>query len=229
MKLTHNGMWSRALLVVGLCATAVVASGSLRPAATSSPAPAMAPAMAPATAVGIVNLKTLLAGLTEFKEGMALVEEKRKQGEESVKQIQAQYKKVSDEYELLAKDAAMAVRLDMQAKLVELQALGEARAAATTRSLEVQAGDLMRRVFQETEKATAKLAAKDGWDIILIDDRSVTPPERVSGKEGRRLTIGEVESVIQQRTILFADDKKTDVTPALLVLMNNEFKAGVKR
>jgi Skp family chaperone for outer membrane proteins len=221
MKLTQGGMWSRALVVVALCGTAVVASGSLRP--------APAPVMAPATAVGVVNLKTLLAGLTEFKEGMALIEEKKKQGQEGLKQIEAQLKKVQDDFELLPKDGPMGPRLDLQVKIAELQGLGEARATATTRSLEVQAGDLLRRVFKKAEESAQRLAAKDGWDIILIDDRSVTPPERVSGKEGRRLTVSEVESVIQQRTILVADDKKTDVTPALLALMNNEFKAGVKR
>ncbi len=222
----HGGSWRKGIVVLCVCATAVVASATLR----NPPAPIQSQPPATNTGVAIIKLKSLFDTVVEFNEGMALIEEKKKDSQAKLKEVETQLKKLSADFDAL-KDPPMAVRLDQQAKIVELQALGDARAAALTRSLEVQAGDLMRRVFLKAVETAERLAEKDGWDVILIDDRNIVPPERAKGdgaKEGRRITVGEVESIIQQRQILVANDKRIDVTPSLVAMMNNEYKAGKK-
>jgi hypothetical protein len=162
---------------------------------------------------------------------MTLIEDKEKEGQTKLKEVTEQIKKVEAELEAL-KDPSMATRLEKQARIAELTALGEGRLAALQRVLEVTAGDTLRRLFVKAVASADALAKKDGWDVILIDDRSVVPPERLKGPDGkegtgRRVTIGEVRNIIQQRNILVASER-VDVTAALLTMMNNEYKAGKK-
>lgn len=219
----NHGGWVKGLMVVGLCVAAVGTSAALR-----APAEQSKPSLASPTAVGVINLKKLFDNLTEYKDSTGLIEEKQKDVEKKIKEVEGQIEKLSKDFEAL-KDPPMAVRLDFQVKLVELQALRDARIAALRRSLEVQAGDVMRRMFIKAVETGDRLALKDGWDIILIDDRGVVPPEKVdteTSKEGRRITASEVRSIIQQRTIFTANDARVDVTAALYEMMNNEYKAG---
>jgi len=230
MNQQHANRWRTSLVIVSLCAAVVAASAAWRaPTALTSAAPLTSPPPAPPTAVAIVNLKTLLDGLTEFKEGMEVIGEKKKTSEARVKEVKDKLSKAVKDLELL-KDPPMSVLIDRQAEIAELQEQGEIRAAVLSRVLEVEAGALMRRVFVKAVDAGDQLAAKDGWDMILIDDRAIVPPERAksaSGGEGRRIRVDEVESIIQQRRILTAS-KRVDVTASLIEFMNAQYKSGKK-
>lgn len=221
----QGSRWRSPLVIVSLCFAVVAASAALRSPATSPPPP---PPPAPPTAVAIVNLKTFFDGLTEFKEGMEVIGEKGKTSEARLKEANDALTKAIKDYELL-KNPTFSVQIDQQAKIAELKELRDTRKAVLTRVLEVEAGNLMRKVFLKAVDAGDRLAAKDGWDIILIDDRSIVPPERASSQngEGRRIRMDEVEQIIQQRRILSAV-KRVDITASLIEFMNAEFKAGKK-
>jgi Skp family chaperone for outer membrane proteins len=181
------------------------------------------------TGVAIVNFKRVFdnqTGLTEFKEGMSIIDDQKKESQAKIDELRVQLKKANEDIKNLPDTASLKQRLTQQQQALEIEALLDARARTLSLQLQVQAGDLMRQTFEKVIEASDRLAKKDGWDIILIDDRGVKPPERLKnedGKEGRRLTVSEVESVIQQRHILSAV-KRVDITDNLIEMMNNEFK-----
>ncbi len=217
MNSTLAPRWRTGLVVAGLFVAAFLAGATRRGAATP-------------TAVGVVNIKALFEGLTEYKENFALIEDQRKTSAASVKEAEADAKKLSDDFELL-KDPPMAVRVAFRVKLFEAQAKYDARVSALSRALDVQLGELRRRVYLKAIKTCESLAKKDGWDVVLIDDRHIVPPERMQTeavKEGPRIGIKEVNTYIQERTIFYADDTRVDITPSLVAMMNNEFKAGAR-
>lgn len=218
MNALHGGTWKKGLALMLVCATAVIASANLRPAAVQVPAAAP-------TAVGIIKLPSLFAGLNEYQEGSKLIEEKRKEMQAKLSEVEASLKKLTEEYDLL-KDPPIAKKLEMQIKLVELEALGNARKAAMTGALAVQAGDMMRSAYLKAVDAAKRLAASDGWDIILLDDRGIEPPARMDegGGKSHPITAAEVNRIVQERHVIVANER-VDVTPALIALMNNEYKA----
>jgi Skp family chaperone for outer membrane proteins len=220
----QGSRWRTSLVIVSLCIAVVAASAAWRSPAALTSAPA-----APPTAIGIVNLKTLFNGLTEYTEGMALIDGQTKVSTAKLDDIKKQLKTLQTEMEAL-KDPPMAKRLELAQKVAELKALGKARAATLTEVLEYSAGDMLRRIFLKAVKATDALAKKDGYDVILIDDRDVVPPETTKGEDGGDpipLKMSQVERIIQQRHIMVANDR-VDVTAALITLMNAEYKAGKK-
>ena len=66
--------------------------------------------------------------------------------------------------------------------------------------------------------AVAALAKKDGFDLILLDDRSINVPDDAS--------YAEVNNTILNKRVLFASDT-IDLTQRLITMMNNDFSAGV--
>jgi Skp family chaperone for outer membrane proteins len=221
MNQPHGIRWRNALLVVGLCITAVATGAAWRAPAASPPPP-------PPTAIAIVNLQTLFDGLTEFKEGMATIAEKRKEAEAKLNKVTEDLKKAQTDLEAL-KDPPLAIRLDFAQRIAEYKSLGKTRKDTLTEVLQYTGGDIERKVFLKAIKAAEVLAKKDGWDMILLDDRHVVPPERTPGENGVEvpLTMRQVESIMQERHILVASDR-VDVTPALITLMNNDYKSGKK-
>lgn len=222
--------WSRSLTALSLCA-AVVFAGLAWGGRTASATEADRMA-AQSTGVAVINFKRVIENLTEFKDGMKVIEDQGKASQPKVDELLAQLKKANEDIKALPETTSLKERLDMQQKALEIEALLEARTRTLRLQLDVQTGDVLRQTFDKIVLAADKLAAKDGWDMILIDDRGVKPPERLpkgeDGKDGRRLRSDEVMSIIQQRTILSAS-KRVDVTDSLVELMNSEFKNPPKK
>jgi Skp family chaperone for outer membrane proteins len=223
---TRSSHWSRSLTILCLCATAIAVAWQTARATESEAAMA-----AQSTGVAIVNLKQIFDRLTEFKDGMKFIEDQKKDSQTRIDELKDKLTKMNTDITNFPKDGNMLERLKLQQQALEIEAQLEARAKTLSILLQVQAGDLMRQTFDKVVEASERLAKKDGWDIILIDDRAVKPPERLTsedGKEGRRLTVNEVESVIKQRHILMAA-KRVDVTDSLIDMMNSEAKNPPKK
>ena len=218
-----SNRWSRSLIALSLAAACILAGAVLRSARATESEAALA---GQSTGVAIVNFKRIFEGLTEFTEGMKIIDDQKKESQAKIDELKTQLTKANEDIKNLPKDTNLRDRLSMQQKALEVEALLEARVKTLSLALQVQAGDLMRQVFDKVIETSDRLAKKDGWDIVLIDDRGVKPPERMKtedGREGRRLTVGEVESVIQKRHILMAV-KRVDITDSLIQMMNAEFK-----
>lgn len=220
----QSNHWSRSLTVLSVCAASVLAGAAWRTASARAVSGAEFLAAVKPTAVAVVDLKKLFAGSKEFQDGMAFLKTEKEAAESKIGELRERLKKLNEDITNM-KDGPTLDRLKKQQEALETEALLNARGTTSQRILEVQAGDLMRRVFEKTVTAGATLQKQDGWDMILIDDRNVKPPERApgeGGQEGPRLTIQQVESVIQQRHILSAVDR-VDITQGFIDLMNTEY------
>lgn len=104
------------------------------------------------------------------------------------------------------------VRLDAQRRI-------EAEIAAATvenmqRTMQV---DLVRKIMD----ATQRVAQRDGWSIVLTDDRNAaTQPD-----DGPQYSMDQQLQLLAQQTVIAADDL-TEITEEVVRLMNNEYKAG---
>jgi len=76
--------------------------------------------------------------------------------------------------------------------------------------------DLVRKIID----ASQRVAKRDGWTIVLTDDReAATPPE------GQQIRIDQQLQLLAQQTVIAADNL-TEITEEVVRLMNNEYKAG---
>jgi Skp family chaperone for outer membrane proteins len=220
----QSNHWSRSLTILSVCAASVMAGVAWRSASARAVSGAEFLAPVKPTAVAVVNLKTLFEGSKEFQDGMTILESQKNDAQAALVELQNKLTTLNKNI-VEMKDGPLLARFKVQQEALETEALLNARGQTSQRILQVQAGDVMRQVFEKVVKAGEKLQKQDGWDMILIDDRNVTPPERApgeGGKEGPRLTIAQVESVIQQRHILSAVER-VDITQDFVNIMNTEY------
>lgn len=209
--------FGRGWMMAALCATCVLGGAAWK---TATAREAARVAAAPPTAVAIVNLKKLFDGLTEFADKMAVLKEQKDASAKQLDDITDQIKKLDTELDAM-KDKDSPERLRKLGQKVVLIEQGKALKNVLQQVLDIQAGAVTRGMYTKTIEAADKLMRQDGWDIIMVDDRAITPPEKV-GERG--ILVGEVDTVIQQRQILTAVDR-VDITDALITMMNNNYKS----
>jgi Skp family chaperone for outer membrane proteins len=223
---TRSSHWSRSLTILCLCATAIpVAWQTARAREAESAAPQKT------TGVAIVNLKQVFERLDEYKQGMKFIGDQSDEMQPRVEELKGKLTKLETDISSFPKDGNTVELLKLKQQRFEIETQLKSRVESLRLLLRIQAGDVLRQVFDKVTDAADRLAKEDGWDIVMVDDRDVKPPERVpgeNGSEGRGLTDREVENVIQQRHIIAAA-KRVDITDALVVLMNNEFKNPPKK
>lgn len=208
-----------ALGVVGAACFAGTLAGS---ALFSSSAVATASALRPeAASVGVVDLTKVMAGLTEAGEARTKLEESFKGLNADLRALAEEIKKISADLDV-TKDRSTPDALRLRLRRAELEAQARARGEASQRVLDIQEGELLRRMFLKVTDAARRMAETQGYDLIIVDDRANVPPERVNDREalGR-----EINDMVLSRRVLAASPK-VDVTQALIDFMNNEFKAG---
>ncbi len=219
-----NQTTSRSLTVLSLCAASVVAGVAWRSAnARGTEAEALLAPQKP-TAVGVVDWEDVVKNSKEVKDGLELLKSQEKDFQAKVDALRATFEKLKKDVEAM-KDGPTIDRLRVTQEALIAQAQLNATAGTSQQILEVQGGDLMRKAFEHMVAAADKLQTQDGWDMILIDDRKLAPPERfpdAEGKEGARPTMREVQQIIQRRHILSAA-KRVDVTKEITDLMNAEY------
>ena len=113
-----------------------------------------------------------------------------------------------------------AKRIERLAQRVELEATYEARGKAYQRMIDLDHGDILNDLYPKAVAAVQAYAAKEGYDVVLLDDRPMQLPDSGSVKE--------YNEVIQKKRVLFAKDG-TDITDQLITVMNNEYAASIKK
>jgi len=74
------------------------------------------------------------------------------------------------------------------------------------------------RLYNKITAAVAKIAERDGWQIVLWDDsRSKRPDE---------LKLNDAVELIRGRQVLYSRKDAVDITDEVILLLNNEFKVG---
>lgn len=203
----------RALTVLSLCLCGVV----LTRLATAQPGAKAAP---PASSIGIVDLAKLTASLEESK---ALKEQLLKQRDESQKkltELKEELNSVGKILDGMKEKKGTPEYLKQLATKYELENTYKARGEGLQQLIDINEGENMKTMFLKVADAVNRIGKDRGYDLVLWDDRSITPPTNPA-------TGAQVWNVIRDRRILYASDR-VDLTNDVLTLMNNEYKAGKK-
>jgi Skp family chaperone for outer membrane proteins len=191
------------IAVAGILGGAGVAS-----AWRSAPAPMAAPA-----SIGVIRLGALMDGLTEARQKGEALEARRSAVVADLKQLEAEIQALQAQIAsgTLQGEALFNTAQDMSEK----QAFGQARMQAAQTRLDIARGDMMRELYEKVVAACDTFAQNNGYDMILVDDRTFPLAEMQS-------STAEHQTAIRARRVLFARSN-LDVTEQVLTQMNNAY------
>jgi len=178
-------------------------------------ADASAVRLANPSSVAVVDLAVLLDGLDErgFLEDQLNQEIAARQAE--LDRLVGEIERMREDINLLPEeDASRISRIrDLRLKEVEARALRE----FVQQQLSVEKGRMLATLYNKVRTAVCEIAARDGWDLILIDDSDLELPQTASEQQMLQL--------ILNRRVLCADDR-ISITDEVRTLMNNQFNAA---
>jgi Skp family chaperone for outer membrane proteins len=156
-------------------------------------------------------------GLDELKVRNETVQIKGKALQDKLGEIETQIKAIDGQLKDFIPKEDTKKRIEALALRLELKATLEARGKAYQQMINLENGDILQELYLKVQTAAATLAQREGFDLILIDDRPIKLPPNGTDRE--------YNEVIQSKRIIYARDG-LDITPALRTMMNNEFAAG---
>jgi Skp family chaperone for outer membrane proteins len=165
-----------------------------------------------ADAHGLVDLEQLQKSLNESAQRNIELEQKKKQFQQELDQANAKIKQMREELGLLPEDdPSFTQRL---VELAELDGRTKAKAQLYQSMLEREQAKLLREMYDKITAAIGDLAEKDGYDIVLLDDRKITIPANYNADQ--------VNASILQKRLLYAGGAD-DITDQIITKMNAEF------
>jgi Skp family chaperone for outer membrane proteins len=207
--------WMVSPLAVAVIA-ATVAGGFVYSTANSAPPPAPAP-----VSVALVDIAKLINELQERKDRMSAAQATLTQLELKLNETkdQVEFKKNSLGPKGTIDPKNYAERTRVIGEINELQAILKTRTEVFQHQLNVMKGDMYHQLYDKAIAAIKAVATRDGFDIVMVDDRAVTLPELGSSTER------EVLGLMDNKRILYARDG-LDITDRLITLMDTEYSAG---
>ena len=173
----------------------------------------VASSRASATAVAIVDLERVMLGLKEKERREGEMKDRINTFQGTMDELKKQLEGLTKQLELTPKDDVAKVR-EIKQKQIELAAQADARKQALQTLISIETGEILRSMYLKINNAVDRIAQKDGWDMVLLDNRSIKIPETVTDRE--------INFIIQSRTVLHAANS-VDITDDVITLMNNEF------
>jgi Skp family chaperone for outer membrane proteins len=101
-------------------------------------------------------------------------------------------------------------------EFMEQRAVAEARRNALEQIISIDRGALRRQLFEKIRTAVAKIADRDGIDLVMLDDSVFPIPENSGGDDVFRAII--------TKGVIYRHDS-IDITDRVITLMNNEYTA----
>lgn len=202
--------------LVLVCAAAMALSGYSVVQANSRPAVIQA---AP-TAIGFIDLQALVEGLEEVRDQNKELEKRAKELQAQINAVKTEFEAAKAAFEACLPNDPRKFELGVKAKALELQFNGQQQGLKAV--LGIEKGRYWKLLYKRINTSVAQLAAQQGLDAILLDDRKMELPM------DKELTDDQITGFLQNKKVLFAT-AKVDVTGALVDLMNNSFAANGKK
>jgi Skp family chaperone for outer membrane proteins len=171
--------------------------------------------MAQPTTVVVVNVERALNELQELVALNKSLEERATLRQEKLNSLRTENEDLKAELELLPTNDKDRQR-EIRARMFELNETIKARFNAYQTLIDIEKGDIIAPLYAKLQTAVAEVAAKEGYELVLFDDRALQIPNGVQSV---------VNEAIQQKSILYATDR-LDITDQVVLLMNNKFQAG---
>jgi Skp family chaperone for outer membrane proteins len=199
--------------VAALMLMASVVVGSVAWRATASERYVRPPAAS--TAVAVVNLPMILEGLEERTVRQNALNASAETRQAQLDALTGRIKIVEADLGLLKEGTA-----EHREKLIELRELQvslDARFKLLNQVLSFERGAVLRDLYFKINEAVKRVAERDGYDVVLLNDEGFQiPPE--AGQD-------DMNRAVLSRSVLYTHGS-VDVSAQVIQMMNNEFSAG---
>lgn len=176
------------------------------------------PSGARATSVAIVDVGRVLDALDEKAIEVARLSEYGQRLASDVQSIQSQLDAATADLDVLPKDTPQWE--DKQNEAIRLQMKVQAEQEFAKFRLNKEKQRVKLKLFNKILEAAGTYAEREGYDIVINDDRDMTIPAEQLGQ----LTDAQFESFVQSRRVIYAKDS-VDITDAVAQMMNTQYKA----
>jgi len=195
-------------LTVIACAAIVCATLVWHAGATASRPPATPVAVATVDIVQIIN------GLEERSVREEELNARRMTRQGQLEEVVEEIKALESDIQMLSQGTDE--RRDKIRELMELRAVAEARRNALSQIISIDMGNVMSELYTKVEDAISRIADREGYDIVLLDDSQLPLPDNAPDSDVYRAII--------TKGIVYHHDS-TDITDRVVTLLNNEFSA----
>ena len=171
--------------------------------------------MQPATAIAVVDFSRVLDALQEPKDRDAT---RRSRAEQISKELEAERKRLEDlEKRINDLPPNSPEWRDLVLRGLQDAAALKARQETHQAFLDREKLDFLREIYAKVTDAVNRVAARDGWELVLIDDRSISLPPTQSGRNA-------VDAAIASKRVIMATER-IELTNQVITMMNNEYQA----
>ncbi|MBI1189308.1 MAG: hypothetical protein GC200_01315 [Tepidisphaera sp.] len=176
-------------------------------------------AAATPTSVAIVDLQRLFSKLDELSDRNKELDAKEKGYNDELEGLKKQADQIEDDLKKTVDPSDRKTRTDMSMQAVILRQSLQGKKEIYGRVMDISSADVIRELYNKSVDEINQVAKRDGFDLVLFDDRGITLPERSGMKD--------LNAIIAGKRILFATPS-IDITDRLITIMNNDYHAGVK-
>lgn len=169
------------------------------------------------SAVAIVDIERALNSLSELTAKNAALKTRVDERQADLNALTKQIEGLDGELKLLPANATEK-RRELRARMFELTETANARKNAFQSLINIEKGEIIHPLYLKMIDSINEIAAKEGYDLVLFDNRNLKVPADA-------VTQSVVNEVIQQKSILYANDSR-DITDQVILLMNNKYKAN---
>jgi outer membrane protein len=174
---------------------------------------------APATSIAVIDIGKVLDQLDEKRARLAELEQYGNSLQEQVERIVLEKDAIVADLEVLPKDTPQFLAKQDQAIRKEMELQGEQEFAKFRFNERKQRTKL--ELFKKIESAAGIFAQREGYDIVINDDRDMTIPESQVGQMNDQA----FQAFVMSRRVIFATGT-VDITDEVAQMMNNNYKAA---
>lgn len=208
MKLPSRSLTPRTLAAALGVSVVALLSGALGAGLASQRAAAP-------SSVAVVDIDRLSMELEEFKVPAEQFRAKQAGWGEEIKALQAKMAAVDAELELIP-ETEIDARINKVIQRSTLDSEIKTKGQLFQQASDIEQSKLFKQMFDRIADGAARLAQRDGIDLMLVDDRIFTIP--VNNRAAQ-------SAALESKKVLYASEP-VDLTDELLTMLNNEFGAG---
>jgi Skp family chaperone for outer membrane proteins len=166
------------------------------------------------SAVAVVAIDRVIENLAEVKRMEDGIKTRLEQFKAQLEDIRKRKDQATSDLGMIPRDAPG--RTDKEMELVLLDAEFKTTSQIYQQRVALEQADLTRQLYAKIARAVQELAVRDGWDLVLLDDRDLIdiPPQGA--------LVDDVREAVRRKKVVYAS-RPVDITGAVIAKMNNEF------
>ncbi|MFI4873498.1 MAG: OmpH family outer membrane protein [Phycisphaerales bacterium JB061] len=167
------------------------------------------------SAVAVVDIDRLSTDLEEFKIPREQFIAKQNAWTEELKGLQARLASLDEELDLIPEGSTDA-RINKIIQRTTVESEIKTKGQLFQQASDLEQAKLFKRMYDKIADGAARIAQRDGIDLVLVDDRIFAIPATNRAAQS---------AMLESKKVLYASEP-VDLTDELLTMLNNEFSAG---